>query len=161
MYIEAYAGRPEERVFLTQLAPTLAVYRSKVSKEQVREINDVGRMHGGILEMLMSESTKMEYVKFARNDPSWIESVRDRLVDITVVPDDFFPNVDHELCIFRDNVMLTDWSTETAILIHHHGLSLLILRAFRIVKDQGRTFDAHSFLNMLAEQIHPHSLCAK
>jgi hypothetical protein len=146
VYHQAYASRKSERIFLTQ-SPS-AVHKFTADKRiahLARRANKIGEEYKGILELIMSDETKPIFAGFAKS-PKWIKSQEKRLLDISLVPREYLPDTFGEIFIFQDNVMLTDWATEVAVIITNHHIAKLVNAVYQGCKDQGRTFDAHGFV---------------
>jgi hypothetical protein len=152
IHLREFACKKGERLLLTQYASGFAAQRKKIPSHFMKKANEIGAKHGGILEMIMTEKTKREYAKLAHADASWAPNASQRLVDIGILPDEWFPNQTSELFIFRNTVMLTDWHNETAVLVENEELAGMLRNFFRLAKNQADTFNNHEFLTMLIEQ---------
>ncbi len=149
VFKRVYSYGNSERSYLTQLS--LAMKTQGQFREDMKESNRIATESEGILELIMTPSTMKQYSDFAR-DPSWVESQANRKVDFGVLPEHLLPNTPTELFIYRDTVMLTDWSTTTSIVLRHQALADVIAALFRAAKLAGEPFDVHSFVKAVSER---------
>ena len=152
IYHDAYAGHKDERLFLTQAPSAVHKFASnKKTEELLHRMNKIGEKHKGILELIINEDTTRLYSDYAKN-PKWVESQEKRLLDVSLVDREYLPDTFAEIFIFRDNVMLTDWESEIAVILTNHEIAKLARALFRASKALGRTFDAHGLVNLIHQQ---------
>lgn len=145
-YRRMYAGRPHERIQLTQFAPALAAMRRTLPIDDLKDINETGKKYKGILELLMTESTTKEYMRFL-SDPTWKKSLEGRRMAIALLPETYLPMEPVEMIICRSDVMLTDWSNMTAIVIQNEAVAHMMKSFFAAASDFGTPFDMLGFLD--------------
>ena len=156
LYEEMYSGHKHERVLFTQTTTAVSDIRKKVPTEDIKRINEIGKKHKGIIEMIATEGVQKEYRLLAKHDVKWAPSLIGRLAIMHIVPDEYLGDLPAEVTLFRDELLLTNWREETGIVIKNEDIAHLMRNILNAVAyGVGYTFNIGAFVRDLIEENKP------
>lgn len=121
----------------------------KITTEQLLEFNNNVIKNKIILDGMLNESAYKSYQQEIMKDPEKhrknVESLKGRIADYTVFPDEYF-NYDAEIWIFKNTALVIGWKEEVAIEITNKNITSFLKDMFDMTKKAGRKIDHNKMM---------------
>lgn len=146
--IPAYARiasmNKNERIKAIQHHRSWLELTNRITREQLIDFNNNIIKNKIILDGMLNESAYQSYKKEIEKNPEKhkgnVESLKGRMADYTVFPDNFF-NYDVEIWMFKSTTLIINWKEEIAIEIINTSITFFLKDMFEFVKMGGRKID--------------------
>ena len=142
-YMHAYSTEKSQRIQLTQYPEAL---RKQIASQRgnkfMLEANRIASNNRGITELLASQDTTALWKERISQKKTLSRHAAKRIIDAAIVPEEYVPgDLPAELFISGETAMLTDWETETGIIIHNKHIVRMLRTLFHAAKAHGEPFN--------------------